>query len=224
MEWPALLAPPANMQVRYQLVDALSGAPVPNLDAKLCSPGDPNCTSALTGVARSDPDGMVSFDVSLIPFGFGAWPFAYIDVRGAGIPDSLVYILPPPTRARTDLRSVVTHQVVDSILPNLPGGNDPSRGFVLTRFRSCGYTAPAPGVVVTTSAADASVVYFSGITYDLKRTATDDGALVGISNVPPGSLRIDATLGTTGQHVATLNVQVRPNAGTYAFLFSPVPE
>ena len=103
VEWPALPGPSSNMQLRYRLVDAFSGAGLPNLDAKLCSGGDPNCTSALTGVARSDSDGVVTFDVSHIPF--FAWPFSYIDVRGAGIPDSLVYILPSPTRSMTDQRS-----------------------------------------------------------------------------------------------------------------------
>ena len=101
---------------------------------------------------------------------------------------------------------------------------DPARGTILFDVVSC-FFGQAPGVVVTSSSADAetNIWYARNLREpDLARTETDAAAGVAITNAPPGPFRIQARRRETDQLVADVTVFVQAGKITY-FDLPPIP-
>lgn len=85
---------------------------------------------------------------------------------------------------------------------------DATKGWLLLTVDDCNGT-PLAGATITTTPAG-TIRYFAGVTPSMTATATDQGGIAMVANLPPGNVALSATV--NGMTLKTHNMQVVANA------------
>jgi hypothetical protein len=205
-----------------QVLDVTAGKGVAGVSVAICQFGDPTCGSPLNPVpAQSDANGFVKVSVppgaSLIDT---VGPDTFVKFSSPTI-FPLLYFLGYPVSE--PVAPIASPYVLVNSTSNPPPGWDTSLGFINAVPVDC-FGAGAPGVKITTDAADAGVIPYcfensSAVTTGIS-VSTPNGAGYGCGfvNMPPGTVTVTATPIALGKPSSHLQVLVQPGTITNVFL------
>jgi len=189
VEWPD---PPFDrhaITLDVEVVHPVSGALLPGTTVHACAGSDERCAEPL-GEATTDGTGTARLVLerrATLVAGF----FGYLEARGPGILDTLMYLYPPVVNSSRWLRYAATRDYIEPNLRQLGLAIDGVHGHIGINLRAC--TGGGTGACVSVSDPGAVVYYLvEGGVVDRSRTRTGATSLVGVSNVMPGLVTIQA--------------------------------
>jgi len=215
---PKPLADPSRGATLLQpIYNVVSGAPLVNVAAKLCSRVDPNCTSP-AATLTSDAQGVLSARVFV---GFEG----FFEVKGAEVASSLIMSNPPIFGdSQRPAVPIPTKAVIEFYAQQVTGAPlDATLGQLLVRATDCNFV-PLRGVTAEISSPNAKTklffVYNNTPRTDVT-TTNEEGAL-GFFNVPVGPVLVTVSDAATKAKIGQTSVVSRAGELSLVYL-SPSP-
>jgi hypothetical protein len=207
----------STVTATLSLVDLISGAPMANVEGRVCRKLDVDCADPLSVGLLSDNDGKLSVRAGN---GFDG----YVELSLPGAMSGLYFFDPALTKDRNVLAVPIVTQGTLVRFAQLAGVEAvPDRSAVFLGAHDC-LDEPAAGVRFASTDADDATATFYLIQKipSASATTTDSEGRGGLINLRAGSITLSGQL-ATGETVGTISLFTRENQVTYASLV-PSPE
>lgn len=197
-----------------RLIDIATREPPPDLNVKLCSNPDVECTNPLADGVPVASDGAVEL---VVPSGFEG----YVELTSEAIAPAILSLGPPIVEDVVDVAPVelLPPGTVETLAVALDLPFNPMRGQALVLHQDCDAN-PSAGMVLSADTADQEtlVLYIAGDLPDPNLTATLENGNAGIFNVPLGFTTLTSTRQDTGEAVGSNVIFMRAGFLTYVSL------
>jgi hypothetical protein len=197
--------------VKAQLLDLISGNPIPGLFVRLCNKLDTTCGSPID-TPTPDASGWVSVTVKSDFDG-------YLDIEGPNqmyLP-ALIFLDLVAIGQNTDIL-LIPVAAQQSLAQNAGIMIDPMKGLVLVRTVDC-TNKRTDGVSVSMSPqGGAAGFYVINNALVTSATQTDGAGNAGFANVPVGTVTLTGTVAASGKELGKVTTLSRAGAMTYQVL------